>query len=227
MPILASTRTRRSTVASPGSVLILGARVLGEFGDDPHRYTSAKARKNYAGSSPITRASGTTRVSSRGAGRGRRRPDRRKGDLAPPGICTAGAPASYRRPRGPGCRHLRRHLSPRRQPARATAPQGRPGTRLRLPVPLPHRRLRGRHPGRTRRAGSRPGHRARGPHRRPAGAHPPPGRADLRHAARPHRGHPALRRHRRRRRRGAPRLRRAGPRRLGRRRRDRDDHPAR
>lgn len=38
---------------------ILGARVLGEFGDDPDRYADAKARKNYAGTSPITRASGT------------------------------------------------------------------------------------------------------------------------------------------------------------------------
>jgi Transposase IS116/IS110/IS902 family len=32
--------------------------VLAEFGDDPHRYATAKARKNYAGTSPITRASG-------------------------------------------------------------------------------------------------------------------------------------------------------------------------
>ena len=41
---------------------MLGARVLGEFGDDPHRYTDGKARRNYAGTSPITRASGTRRV---------------------------------------------------------------------------------------------------------------------------------------------------------------------
>ena len=33
----------------PGLGVILGARVLGEFGDDPNRYTSAKSRKNYAG----------------------------------------------------------------------------------------------------------------------------------------------------------------------------------
>ena len=39
-----------------------GARVLGEFGDDPNRYADAKSRKNYAGTSPITRASGTRRV---------------------------------------------------------------------------------------------------------------------------------------------------------------------
>jgi hypothetical protein len=32
--------------------------VLGEFGDDPGRYADAKSRKNYAGTSPITRASG-------------------------------------------------------------------------------------------------------------------------------------------------------------------------
>jgi Transposase IS116/IS110/IS902 family len=46
----------------PGLGAILGARVLAEFGDDRRRYTDAKARKNYAGSSPITRASGTKRV---------------------------------------------------------------------------------------------------------------------------------------------------------------------
>ena len=46
----------------PGLGTILGARVLGEFGDDPDRYASAKSRKNYAGTSPITRASGTKRV---------------------------------------------------------------------------------------------------------------------------------------------------------------------
>jgi transposase len=42
----------------PGLGVILGARVLGEFGDDPNRYTDAKCRKNYAGTSPLTVASG-------------------------------------------------------------------------------------------------------------------------------------------------------------------------
>jgi transposase len=42
----------------PGLGLVLGARVLAEFGDDPTRYADPKARKNYAGTSPITRASG-------------------------------------------------------------------------------------------------------------------------------------------------------------------------
>jgi Transposase/Transposase IS116/IS110/IS902 family len=44
--------------SQPGLGSVLGARVLGEFGDDPHRYASGKARKNYASTSPITRASG-------------------------------------------------------------------------------------------------------------------------------------------------------------------------
>src|SRR5215210_1842344 len=33
----------------PGLGLVLGARVLGEFGDAPNRYADAKARRNYAG----------------------------------------------------------------------------------------------------------------------------------------------------------------------------------
>jgi hypothetical protein len=44
--------------SQPGLGAILGARVLAEFGDDPHRYATAKARKNYAATSPITRKSG-------------------------------------------------------------------------------------------------------------------------------------------------------------------------
>jgi hypothetical protein len=46
----------------PGLGMTLGARVLAEFGDDPNRYADAKSRKNYAGTSPITRASGTRHV---------------------------------------------------------------------------------------------------------------------------------------------------------------------
>jgi transposase len=48
--------------SQPGLGPVLGARVLAEFGDDPHRYTDAKAGKNYAGTSPITRASGRKTV---------------------------------------------------------------------------------------------------------------------------------------------------------------------
>ena len=46
----------------PGLGTILGARVFGEFGDEPNRYANAKSRKNYAGTSPITRASGTKKT---------------------------------------------------------------------------------------------------------------------------------------------------------------------
>jgi hypothetical protein len=46
----------------PGLGMTLGARVLAEFGDDPNRYVDAKSRKNYAGTSPVTRASGKHRV---------------------------------------------------------------------------------------------------------------------------------------------------------------------
>jgi hypothetical protein len=48
--------------SQPGLGTILGARVLAEFGDDPNRYDDAKSRKNYAATSPITRASGQHRV---------------------------------------------------------------------------------------------------------------------------------------------------------------------
>ncbi|MGW3473173.1 transposase [Saccharopolyspora sp. NPDC000995] len=49
-------------LSQPGLGVVCGARVLAEFGDDPHRYACAKARKNYAGTSPITRASGKKKV---------------------------------------------------------------------------------------------------------------------------------------------------------------------
>jgi transposase len=46
----------------PGLGVVLGARVLGEFGDDRTRYQHARARRCYAGTAPITRASGTRLV---------------------------------------------------------------------------------------------------------------------------------------------------------------------
>ena len=42
----------------PGFGVVLGARALGEFGDDPTRYANTKSRRNYAGTSPLTIASG-------------------------------------------------------------------------------------------------------------------------------------------------------------------------
>jgi hypothetical protein len=49
-------------LSQPGMGPVPGARVLAEFGDDPHRYADGKARRNYAATSPITRASGKRKV---------------------------------------------------------------------------------------------------------------------------------------------------------------------
>jgi transposase len=48
--------------SQPGLGAVLGARVLGEFGDDPNRYQDARSRRNYAGTSPLTKASGKKRA---------------------------------------------------------------------------------------------------------------------------------------------------------------------
>jgi transposase len=55
------TRAAEIYLSQPGLGQILAARVLGEFGDGPTRYPTARNRKNYAGTSPITRASASAR----------------------------------------------------------------------------------------------------------------------------------------------------------------------
>jgi len=49
-------------LSQPGLGVVLGSRVMGEFGDDKTRFVDARARKNYSGQSPITRASGRKTV---------------------------------------------------------------------------------------------------------------------------------------------------------------------
>jgi transposase len=49
-------------LSQPGLGPILSARILAEFGDDRHRFADAKARRNCAGTSPITRACGKKKV---------------------------------------------------------------------------------------------------------------------------------------------------------------------
>jgi transposase len=44
----------------PGLAALTGARVLAEIGDDRARFTDARGLKAYAGSAPVTRASGKT-----------------------------------------------------------------------------------------------------------------------------------------------------------------------
>jgi transposase len=49
-------------LSQPGLGVVLSARVLGEFGDNPNQYTDAKSRRNYAGTPPLTVASGKKRA---------------------------------------------------------------------------------------------------------------------------------------------------------------------
>jgi len=84
---------------------ILGARVLGESGDDPTRYADASARRNYSGNPPVTRASGKKKLVRRRVARNRR--------LANATFCWAksavvhspGARQAYRRLRSRGQSH--------------------------------------------------------------------------------------------------------------------------
>jgi len=59
----------------PGLGPVLGARVLGEFGDDPNRFSDARGRKAYAGTAPITKASGRSLVVLARVARNRRLAD--------------------------------------------------------------------------------------------------------------------------------------------------------
>ncbi len=47
--------------SAPGVGVVLGARVLAEIGDDPSRFATANGLRAFAGTAPITRASGRSR----------------------------------------------------------------------------------------------------------------------------------------------------------------------
>jgi transposase len=51
-------------LSQPGLGPALGPRMLAEFGDDPARFSNSKARKNYAGTSPLTKQSGKNKIVS-------------------------------------------------------------------------------------------------------------------------------------------------------------------
>jgi transposase len=56
------THPMASTLQSaPGLGPILAARVLAEIGDDPQRFTTAAGPRAFAGTAPVTRASGRSR----------------------------------------------------------------------------------------------------------------------------------------------------------------------
>jgi transposase len=101
--------------SQPGLGPVLGARVLAEFGDDPQRYASAKARKNYAATSPITRQSGKRKtVTARYVHNDRLR-DALDGQAFAALNASPGARACYdaQRARGVGHRAALRHLASR------------------------------------------------------------------------------------------------------------------
>ena len=92
-------------LSQPGLGVILGARVLAEFGDDPDRYTDAKSRKNYSGMSPITKASGTKRVVLARYARNRRLGDALFLQAYSALRASPGARAFYHRQRARGATH--------------------------------------------------------------------------------------------------------------------------
>jgi hypothetical protein len=92
-------------LSQPGLGMILGARVLAEMGDDPARYADARARKNYAGMAPITRASGTKRVVLARYARNRRLADALYQQAFAALTASPGARACYDRHRADGATH--------------------------------------------------------------------------------------------------------------------------
>jgi transposase len=92
-------------LSQPGLGPTLAPRVLAEFGDDPDRYADVRARKNYAGTAPITRASGKKTVVAARYVRNRRLADA----LHQQALCSlsgsAGARAYYDRQRDAGAGH--------------------------------------------------------------------------------------------------------------------------
>ena len=89
----------------PGLGVVLGARVLGEFGDDPTRYASAKARRNYAGTSPVTVASGRRRTVKARFVRNRRLADAVDQWALCALVASPGCRAFYHQRRATGDRH--------------------------------------------------------------------------------------------------------------------------
>ena len=92
-------------LSQPGLGQVLGARVLAEFGDDPSRYADARARKNYSGMSPITRASGTKRVVLARYARNRRLGDALYQQAFAALTASPGARACYDQHRARGATH--------------------------------------------------------------------------------------------------------------------------
>ncbi len=91
--------------SQPGLGVVLGARVLAEFGDAKNRFTDAKARRNYAGTSPVTKASGTRRVVLARFARNRRLADALHQQAFAALTASPGARAFYDHHRARGATH--------------------------------------------------------------------------------------------------------------------------
>ena len=89
----------------PGLGRVLGARVLAEFGDDPTRFADAKGRRAYAGTAPITKASGTRLVVLARVARNRRLADACYQWAFSSLVNSLGARALYDRQRAAGKTH--------------------------------------------------------------------------------------------------------------------------
>ena len=91
--------------SQPGLGVVLGARVLAEFGDDKDRYADAKARRNYAGTSPITKTSGKSRIVLARYARNRRLADALHQQALSALTASPGARAFYDHHRARGATH--------------------------------------------------------------------------------------------------------------------------
>lgn len=89
----------------PGLGVVLASRLLGEFGDEPERYASAKARMNYAGTSPLTVASGRKRTVRRRHAGNRRAADAATWWAQCSRRSSAGCEAYYQARRAAGASH--------------------------------------------------------------------------------------------------------------------------
>ena len=159
-------RMRPSCAASLDWAWCWGRGVLGEFGDDPDRYQTAKGRKAFAGTAPVTRSSGLRTVVVARAACNQRLVD----------ACYLWAFAAPDRLAG-GAALLRHPPGPRHQPSPGTTGAREPAGRdlARLPGP----------PGRLPRADRLAGRRTGGLSTEVGGApglHPP---GDTGHSGRP------------------------------------------
>jgi transposase len=114
----------------PGLGLILGARVLGEFGDDPTGFPDAASRRAYAGTAPITRASEKLKLVLL----------RRAGNHRLTQTCRWWAFTATQR--SPGAKAYYRSPQRRRQPRSSPAAAGQQTARPVAPLPGPSRTLR-------------------------------------------------------------------------------------